>query len=222
MRDQGTRRARAACRFSQTANVFGCGPRRHLPSALRRTGATRSGLAFQLPATDRTKKLVRVSPAETSHYERRRRNAADHVSRSSLGARLVQADAGAGQGFRHLQCGSRKALPAAGDNRPARAGGDFRVQIHLTLVIRRASANRNLNGRFWESREAAAGRLQPVSWSAAWRGAVGQLRSSHSRIRRPHSGRSRCALQRKQAELMTTESVPPHERSDTPPDFAIN
>src|SRR6516165_11972627 len=77
-----------------TANAFGCGPRRHLPSALRRTGATRSGLAFQLPATDRTKKLVRVSPAETSHYERRRRNAADHVSRSSLGARLVQADAG--------------------------------------------------------------------------------------------------------------------------------
>ena len=161
MRDQGTRRARAACRFSQTANAFGCGPRRHLPSALRRTGATRSGLAFQLPATDRTKKLVRVSPAETSHYERRRRNAADHVSRSSLGARLVQADAGAGQGFRHLQCGSRKALPAAGDNRPARAGGDFRAQIHLTLVIRRASANRNLNGRFWESREAAAGRKQP-------------------------------------------------------------
>src|SRR5215469_120637 len=118
--------------------------------------------ACQLLATDRTKKLVRVSPAETSHYERRRRNAADHVSRSSLGARLVQADAGAGQGFRHLQCGSRKALAAAGDNRPARAGGDFRAQIHLTLVIRRASANRNLNGRFWESREAAAGRLRPV------------------------------------------------------------
>jgi len=106
LRDQGTRRARAACRFSQTANAFGCGPRRHLPSALRRTGATRSGLAFQLPATARTKKLVRVSPAETSHYERRRRNAADHVSRSSLGARLVQADAEAGQGFRHLRCGS--------------------------------------------------------------------------------------------------------------------
>ena len=159
-----TRRARAACRFSQTANAFGCGPRRHLPSALRRTGATRSGLASQLPATDRTKKLVRVSPAETSHYERRRRNAADHVSRSSLGARLVQADAGAGQGFRHLQCGSRKALPAAGDNRPARAGGDFRAQIHLTLVTRRASANRNLNGRFWESREAAAGRYE-TEWA---------------------------------------------------------
>jgi len=167
VRDQGTRRARAACRFSQTANAFGCGPRRHLPSALRRTGATRSGLAFQLPATDRTKKLVRVSPAETSHYERRRRNAADHVSRSSLGARLVQADAGAGQGFRHLQCGSRKALPAAGDNRPARAGGDFRAQIHLTLVIRRASANRNLNGRFWESREAAAGRNCPFDGEPA-------------------------------------------------------
>ena len=40
-------------------------------------------------------------------------------------------------------------------------GGDFRAQIHLTLVIRRASANRNLNGRFWESREAAAGRELP-------------------------------------------------------------
>ena len=35
--------------------------------------------------------------------------------------------------------------------------GETSAQIHLTLVIRRASANRNLNGRFWESREAAAG-----------------------------------------------------------------
>jgi hypothetical protein len=71
-----------------------CGPRRHLPSALRDTGATRSGLAFQLPATSRTTTLVRVSPAETNHHERRRRNAADHVPRRSLRARLVQADAG--------------------------------------------------------------------------------------------------------------------------------
>jgi len=45
--------------------------------------------------------------------------------------------------------------------------GETSAQIHLTLVIRRASANRNLNGRFWESREAAAGRNCPFDGEPA-------------------------------------------------------
>jgi len=51
--------------------------------------------------------------------------------------------------------------------------GETSAQIHLTLVIRRASANRKLNGRFWESREAAAGRKDPFDATPG----VGQMQS---------------------------------------------
>ena len=54
-------------------------------------------------------------------------------------------------GWRQSACPCRGRLPRAN---------------HLTLVIRRASANRNLNDSFWESREAAAGRKQPVKGKA--------------------------------------------------------